>query len=178
MEPRHWCSKAQHAERRRARVLARALSCANACEPHSGGPLRGTAIRHVIRKVLDDARLDPRNVGHINAHGLSTVEHDRVEAQAIRSLLDQVPVTAPKSFFGNLGAAGGAVEAVASILAFEHGQIPPTLNYERADPECPINVVRDQPAPLGTPTALLLNQNTTGQAAAVVLAGADAGVGR
>ncbi len=99
--------------------------------------------------------------------------HDQIEARAIRDVLGDVPVTAPKSFFGNLGAGAGAVEAIASILALKHGVIPYTRNYQRPDPKCPVNVVHGTPAPLGTATALLLNYNTTGQAVAVVIAGPD-----
>jgi 3-oxoacyl-[acyl-carrier-protein] synthase II len=58
------------------------------------------------------------------------------------------------------------------VLAFQHGLIPPTLNYERPDPLCPIHVIHGQPMPLGRPTALLLSHTRHGQAVAVVLAGA------
>jgi 3-oxoacyl-(acyl-carrier-protein) synthase len=58
---------------------------------------------------------------------------------------------------------------VATILALEAGQIPPTLNYERADPECPVNVVAGKPLEFKLPTALLLNRAATGQAVAMVL---------
>ena len=94
---------------------------------------------------------------------------DRVEAQAIGELLGDVPVTAPKSFFGNMMAATGALEMAASVLAFEHGLIPVTLNHERRDPECPVNVVVGEPRPSTRPYALLLNQSPTGQCVAVVL---------
>ena len=70
-----------------------------------------------------------------------TLEHDRAEAYGIHEALGDVPVTAPKSFFGNLGAATGAVELAVSLLAIDYGQIPATLNYARPDPECPINIV-------------------------------------
>jgi 3-oxoacyl-(acyl-carrier-protein) synthase len=57
----------------------------------------------------------------------------------------------------------------ATLIGFEHGVVPPTLNYEQPDPECPINVVHGAPAPLKSPIALVLNQASTGQCAAVVL---------
>ncbi len=94
---------------------------------------------------------------------------DRVEAQAIGELLGDVPVTAPKSFFGNLMAATGTMEMAASVLAFENGLIPVTLNHERRDPDCPVNVVAGEPRPSTRPYALLLNQASTGQGVAVVL---------
>ena len=108
-------------------------------------------------------------MGHVNANGLSTRHDDAIEAQAIRELLGDVPVTAPKSYFGALAAASGAAELAATLVSFETGQLLPTLNYRRPDPDCPINVVREPGQPLGEPTALLLNQAPTGQAAAIVL---------
>ena len=82
------------------------------------------------------------------AHGLGTIDDDRLEAQAIRDTLGDVPVTAPKSYFGHLATAAGALETVVGVLALRHGLIPPTLNYEHPDPQCPINVIHGQPAPL------------------------------
>jgi 3-oxoacyl-[acyl-carrier-protein] synthase II len=92
-----------------------------------------------------------------------------VEAQAIRNCLGDVPVTAPKSYFGSLGAATGAVEMAASVLGAAEGVVPPTLNYRRPDPACPVNVIHDQPLRTDNTTALILNQSETGQAAAVVI---------
>ena len=118
---------------------------------------------------LAAAKLEPAAIGHVNAHGLSTVISDRVEAQAIRDTLGDVPVTALKSYFGNLGAGTGAVEMVGSLLAITSGAVPPTLNYERPDPQCPVNVVHTQALATNLRTALVLNHNTMGQAAAMVL---------
>ena len=72
-----------------------------------------------------------------SAHGMSTELDDRIEAQAIRATLGDVPVTAPKSFFGNIGAGGGASSWRVTLLGLERGLIPPTLNYETPDPDVP-----------------------------------------
>jgi 3-oxoacyl-[acyl-carrier-protein] synthase II len=160
------------AQARGAKVLARVVATASAFEPRpSGQPLQGQAIRHAIHAALEQAGLRPSDVGHVNAHGISTRHDDRIEAQAIRDVLGDVPVTAPKSFFGNLGAGSGAVEMAASLLAFEHGQVPPTLNYETPDPQCPVNVVHGHPLPMTNRTAVVLNHSRLGQSVAVVLAG-------
>jgi 3-oxoacyl-[acyl-carrier-protein] synthase II len=159
------------AEARGATILARVLGFATTFEPRAAGKeLRGKAIRASITQALRSAGLQPDQVGHVNANGLSTALDDRLEAQAIRDTLGDVPVTAPKSFFGNLGAGTGAVEMVASVLAFQHGLVPFTLNYEQADPDCPVNVIRQTPMKLSTPVALILNQARIGQSVAVVLA--------
>ncbi|MEK6246727.1 MAG: beta-ketoacyl-[acyl-carrier-protein] synthase family protein, partial [Planctomycetales bacterium] len=63
------------------------------------------------------------------------------------------------------------VEMVASLLAIQKGTLPPSLNYEHPDPDCPVNVVHDKCQTLAKNSALLLNQGRLGQAVAVVLAG-------
>lgn len=161
-----------HAEARGAQILARILAFANAFEPHRPGkPLQGLAMRTAIRQALERAGLRPKEIGHVNADGLSTTVDDQLEAQAIRETLGDVPVTAPKSYFGNLSAGAGAVEMAASVVALEKGEIPPTLNYTRPDPACPINVIHGRPAPLGPPVALILNHSRIGQSVALVVAG-------
>jgi 3-oxoacyl-[acyl-carrier-protein] synthase II len=161
-----------HAEARRATILARVLAYSSTCEPRPANvPPQGAGIRASITGALRMARMDASAVGHVNAHGLSDREHDIIESKAIRATLGDVPVTAPKSFFGNLGAGGGAAEMVASVLALSNGEIPGTLNYEQADSDCPVNVIHGGPAPLGNPTALVLSQSSYGQAVAVLLGG-------
>jgi 3-oxoacyl-[acyl-carrier-protein] synthase II len=128
------------------------------------------AVRRAIVAALEHADLRPGDIGHVNAHGLSTIGDDRSEAEAIRDTLRDVPVTAPKSYFGNFGAGGGAVEMAVSLFSLMEKQIVPTLNYERPDPACPVNVVHGEPLPSDKPTALVLNHSGTGQAAAVALA--------
>ncbi len=162
---------AEHAQRRGAKVLARIVADASRFEPRpSGAPLTGAAIACAMTAALAAARMQPGDIGHVNAGGLSTIEHDRIEAQAIRRALGDTPVTAPTSYFGHLGAAAGAVEMAATILALENGRIPATLNHERPDPACPVNVVTGGLQPSEKATALLVDHTLSGQAAAVVIA--------
>ena len=78
------------------------------------------------------------------------------------------PVTAPKSYFGNLGQGSGMVELAVSLLAISRGVVPPTLNYETPDPECPVNVVaRDDVAP--GDAFIKLSITPQGQASAVAV---------
>lgn len=161
-----------HAEARRATILARILGFASAfeaCQPNAA--FQGHAIRAAITQSLRAARIDPGDIGHVNAHGLSTLHHDRAEALAIRDTLGDVPVTALKSYFGNLGAGGGAVEMIGSLLAFQSGEVPVTLNYEQPDPTCPVHVVHGKPHSTNRNSALVLNHTTMGQAVAMVLCG-------
>jgi len=159
-----------HAERRGATILVRLAGFAcrfEAMQP--GRPAQGTAIRQSIQAALASAGLNPADIGHVNAHGNSGVQHDRLEAQAIRATVGDTPVTALKSYFGDLGSGSGAVEMAASVLALVHGRVPATLNYDTPDPTCPVNVIHGSPLTGARPAALVLNQSDTGQAAAIVL---------
>ena len=159
-----------HARARGATILAKISGWGSSIGPPSDGTaLNGEAICRSIHSALKIAGKTPEQVGHVNAHATGTTTGDPVEAQAIRQCLGDVPVTAPKSYFGNLGAGGGAVEMAASLLALMHGQVPTTLNYQNPDPACPVAVVRDTPLAVSQPNALVLNQSGTGQAAAIML---------
>ncbi len=163
-----------HAKARGAKIIARLRATASRFEPRRPNePLAGHAIKAAIQAALEESELTPRDIGHVNAHGLSTQSDDKIEAQAIRAVLDDVPVFAPKSYFGHLGAGGGCVELVASLLAMQQGVVPVTLNYENPDPDCPVNVVSSEPL-LGTPpVAMVLNHAPTGQASSVIVSAAS-----
>jgi len=159
-----------HAERRGARIRGALVATAVRCEPGARRTgLRGESLRQAIRAVCAAAGFAPEAVGHVNAHGVGTVEMDRAEARAIAAELGAVPVTAPKSSFGHLGAGGGAVELVASLMGLEQGLVPATLNYRSPDPECPVNVVHGGPLAGRPATAIKVNLCSTGQAVAVAL---------
>ncbi len=161
----------EHAERRGANILAQVVS--GACRYESAGYGKnptGRAIRQSIQHVLKESGLSPADVGHVNAHGRSTTKDDQLEAQAIAQELGDVPVTAFKSYFGDLGTGSGAVELAASVLNLDEGRVPITLNYETPDPACPINVVSKEPL-VGRPKNVLkLSQSYGGQAAALLIA--------
>jgi 3-oxoacyl-[acyl-carrier-protein] synthase II len=162
----------EHAERRGAKILGEVVAVAARCESRARRDgLTGSSLRQAIRGVLAATGWTAAEVGHVNAHGVSTVEMDRVEAQAVAAELGDVPVTAAKSSFGHLGAGGGVVELAASILGLEQGLVPPTLNYATPDPECPVNVVHGTPLAGRPKTAVKLNFCSTGQAVAVAIRG-------
>ena len=158
------------AEVRGATPLARILGYGASFAPPMSGQPQPAAIGRAIGAALGDACLAPGEIGCVVAHACGSVEGDRIEAEAIRAALGDVPVTAPKSFFGHLGAAAGALETAAAVLSIQHELVPPTLNYEQPDPRCPVNVVHDRPAPLAHRTAMVLSHSPQGQAVAVVLA--------
>ena len=161
----------RHAEARGAKIYARILGCACGFEtPSNGHAATGAGVRQSITAALRSANLQPADIGHVNANGVSTIADDRLEAQAIRDVLGDTPVTALKSYFGNLGAGTGVVEMAGSILSFAAGEVPRTLNYEQPDPACPVNVIHGEPLAGSAPVALIVKRSGTGQVAAIVAA--------
>ena len=128
------------------------------------------AIINVLEGVLNNAGLQPADIGHIHAHGLSTVSCDRDEAQAIAHVFGDVrpPVVAAKSYMGNLGAGSGIVETVASLQALQHDRLFAIRNYQEPDPECDIQAARPGEH---VPGDCFINLNVTaqGQASAIVV---------
>jgi 3-oxoacyl-[acyl-carrier-protein] synthase II len=159
-----------HAEARGARSLARVAGSASRYESASQSLTpTGESIGRAIRAALGLAKISPNEICHVNAHGISTREDDAAEAKAIRSVLGDVPVTAPKSFFGNLGPGSGMVELAISLIGMQKDAVPLTMNYETPDPECPVNVVTEIER-AKSPAFIKLSHNSTGQAVAVVIA--------
>ncbi len=126
------------------------------------------ALERAISQALKDARLQPREIGHVNAQGVATRVDDILESRAIQAALGDVPVTAPRSFFGNTGAAAGALELATTVVLGAQQLLPPTLHYEHPDPECPVNVVC-QPQKTTSNLGVAVNWTEVGQAAALVV---------
>ncbi len=160
----------EHADARGARVRARVLGHGSSIGTRERDQASfQKAIERSIAAALRDARMEPRDIEYVKAHGAGTI-NDVAEAQAIATVFGDTPVTAPSSHFGLLGAGGGAVELAAAILSLEKGEAPRTRNYHRPDPACPVNVIHREPLPLRRKTVMALSQTTTQQTAATILA--------
>jgi 3-oxoacyl-[acyl-carrier-protein] synthase II len=133
---------------------------------------RDTALVNAIRATLRSAQALPEQVGHVQAHGLGTREGDIEESRAMREALgdhaQRVPVTAAKSYFGNLGAGSGAVEMIAGTLALARGRLFPILNFETPDPACRVAAVTGSGTDPGE-SFLNLSVTPTGQASCVLV---------
>jgi 3-oxoacyl-[acyl-carrier-protein] synthase II len=133
---------------------------------------RDQAMRNALVALLAATGVPPEEVGFLHAHGLSTRSCDADEAWAINQVFgqrsDPLPVTAAKSYFGNLGAGSGMVELVASVMALRHGRLFPVLNYQTPDPACSLAVVRDSQACPGD-SFVTLSVTPQGQASAAMV---------
>ena len=98
-----------------------------------------------MERALENSGITKEQVGYINAHGTSTPLGDLAESQAIETVFGEhaykLAVSSTKSMHGHLLGAAGAVEGAACALALYHGILPPTINYERPDPECRLDYV-------------------------------------
>jgi len=147
------------------------------CPPYDLIGKCDVALTRAMKSALRDANKTPADVGHINAHGLSTTDRDADEARAIHEVFgnraSEVPVTAPKSYFGNLGAGSAVVELIASVFAMREGKLPRTLNYTTPDPNCALAVTTSDNTPPGR-SFLNLSVTPQGQAAVLYIGAVDA----
>ncbi len=137
----------EHAQARGARIHGEVVGYA-ATDDASHVTLPAPGGRGAVgsmRLALADASLDGDQVDYINAHGTSTVPNDRAETAAIKTVFGErayeIPVSSTKSMTGHLMGAGGGIEAIACILAIQHGCLPPTINYDNPDPDCDLDYV-------------------------------------
>ncbi|MEZ4787925.1 MAG: beta-ketoacyl-ACP synthase II [Flavobacterium haoranii] len=97
----------------------------------------GIGVIAVMKNCLRDAGLNPEDVDHINTHGTSTPLGDVAELKAISAVFGDhaknLNINSTKSMTGHLLGAAGAIEAIASILAIQHGIVPPTINHSVVD---------------------------------------------
>ena len=135
----------ESAKRRGATIYAEIVGYGSNIDGHHITVPDWESQSRCIKLALDDAAISPGEVDYINAHGTSTVLNDIAETQAIKAVLGEhskkVAVSANKSMIGHLLAAGGAIEAIFTVLTIRDSIIPPTINYETPDPECDLDYV-------------------------------------
>lgn len=111
-------------------------------KPSSDGASRA------MNGALNDANLQPEQIGYINAHGTATQANDVMETAAIKQTFGEhakdIAVSSTKSMHGHTLGAAGALEAVATLLALKHDTLPPTANFTEPDPECDLDVIKNE----------------------------------
>ncbi len=130
---------------RGATILAEVLGYGMSADAHhmTQPAPGGEGARRAMRVCLADAKLDPTDVGYINAHGTSTPWGDRAEVLAVHHVFGDhtkdLIMGSTKSMTGHLLGAAGGLEFSVCIMTLANGVIPPTINQDDPDPECDIN---------------------------------------
>jgi 3-oxoacyl-[acyl-carrier-protein] synthase II len=105
----------------------------------------GASAVRAVRLALERAGISPGEIEYINAHGTATLLNDRMETNVIKNVFGEharkIPISASKSMLGHLLGAAGSIEAVITVLALQHGILPPTINLTHPDPECDLDYV-------------------------------------
>jgi len=112
-------------------------------DPTGANPARA------MKMAMQDAGVEPAEIGYINAHATSTPLGDASETRVIKQALGEehavhIPVSSTKGATGHCFGAAGAIEAVFTTLALHDGKLPPTINYEAEDPECDLDYVPNE----------------------------------
>jgi 3-oxoacyl-[acyl-carrier-protein] synthase II len=137
----------EHAKARGAHIYGEILGHGMTCDAyHMTAPdPEGTQAARAMNLAMASAGVSPKDIHYINAHGTSTALNDKTESLIIRKVFGEhaykIPVSATKSMIGHLIGAAGSVELIATLLAMENSEIPPTINYSVPDPECDLDYV-------------------------------------
>jgi len=110
-------------------------------QPTKDGPAKA------MRRALEDADLDVKEIDYINAHATGTEWNDKNETRAIKEVFGErayeIPVVGNKAAFGHSIAGSGALELIGCVLSLRDQVVPPTINYKAPDPECDLDYVTE-----------------------------------
>ncbi len=140
----------EHARARDVRIYAEVIGYGMTGDAHhmTAPDPDGDGAARAMAAALRDAGIDPSVVQYINAHGTSTPYNDKFETIAIKRVFGEharrLAVSSTKSMTGHLLGAAGGIEAIATVLALRDGVLPPTINYEKPDPDCDLDYVPNQ----------------------------------
>jgi 3-oxoacyl-[acyl-carrier-protein] synthase II len=139
----------EHAKARGARMYAEVTGYGATCEAYHRVRMSDSPEEpaRAITLALDEAGIGAQDVHYVSLHGTSTEMNDRVETRAIKLAFGdkayKIPMSGLKSQIGHAQGACGAASVASTLIAMEHSQIPPTINLDKADPECDLDYVPD-----------------------------------
>jgi nodulation protein E len=138
----------EHAQARGAQIIAEIAGCGMSSDAHHITQPSAEGAAKAIRMALKDAGITPEQVGYVNAHGTGTGVNDPTETKALHLAFGDhakhLAVSSTKAMHGHTLGAAGAIEAVATVLALQHGFLPPTIHFTEPDPECDLDYIPNQ----------------------------------
>lgn len=169
----------EHARRRGAQIIAEVLGGASSSDAfHVAAPdPSGMGAIRAMRWALDSARVNPAQIGYINAHGSSTPLNDPLETQVIKEVFGEraydIPVNSTKSMIGHPMGASGTLEAIVCIQTINTGVLHPTINLNEPDPACDLDYVPNVAREAKVDVAMSNSFGLGGQNACVVVSRFD-----
>lgn len=170
----------EHATARGAKVVGVIAGCGEVADNfhRTRSSPDGKPIIACLNRALADAGMTPQDIDHINAHGTSTPENDKMETVGLSAVFGErakeIPLSSNKSMIGHTLSAAGAIEAVFSLLTIHHQRVPPTINYAIPDPALGLNVVGNTAQDAKVRNVISNSFGFGGQNVSVVLSGEPA----
>lgn len=168
-----------HASARGAKPWAEFLGYGVSADAHHITHPRpdGAGAQLALRRALEESGIAPQDVDYVNAHGTATPLNDSIETKALKAVLGrrayEIPVSSTKSMVGHCLAAGGAIEALACVLALRDSFVPPTASLEEPDPECDLDYVPKRSRAQALRTAVSNSYGFGGNNTSIVLRRAE-----
>ena len=140
----------EHAKNRGANILAEVVGYGTTCDAyHMTSPaVDGEGAARAMNLAIEDAKITPKDISYINAHGTSTAYNDKFETLAVKTVFGEdayhIPVSSTKSMTGHLLGAAGAIEAIICAKAVVEDFIPPTIGYQVEDEDCDLDIVPNE----------------------------------
>lgn len=137
----------EHAKARGAKIYAEIIGYGSTCEAFHRVRMSDSPEEpaRAVTLALEEALLAPEDIQYVSLHGTSTEMNDRVETRALKLALGgragRIPMSGLKSQIGHAQGACGSASLAATLIAMEHGKLPPTINLEQPDPECDLDYV-------------------------------------
>lgn len=164
-----------HAKKRGANILCELVGYGASCDAnHITAPHpEGLGLKGAMKRAMHSGRVNPDEIGYINAHGTSTPYNDKFETMAVKSMFGEhaqsLMMSSTKSMTGHLLGAAGGIETVACVRMLQTGRIAPTINYAYPDPDCDLDYVPNEAREAKVEVAMSNSLGFGGQNASLIL---------
>jgi 3-oxoacyl-[acyl-carrier-protein] synthase II len=167
----------EHARQRGARIYAEVLGAGTSGIGYQGGAATAASIvpgmSAAMREALSMANCSPSALDYIGCNGVSDVELDVWETQALKEVLGadayRIPMSSIKAQIGVPTCAAGTLQFISTVLALHHGMLPATRNYETPDPRCDLDYIPNHPRRNNVNRAMVLAHGVNGSDACIVI---------